>query len=130
MINAGADGRLVRPDAPYGLDNLETAVWTQIVNAMPADYFTPPAFPLLVQYCRHAVASDRIAMLIAAFVRRDRITNAEYAMLLQMQSLKSANLIRLGRQLRLTPQAVYRADSAKIRPTLSTADPPWVRKDE
>ena len=129
MINAGPDGRVVRPDAPYNLDDpLEVAVWNSVVNSMPADFFSPAAFPLLIQYCRHCVASDRVAMLIAAFCRRKKISYGEYRDLLAMQAVESANIIKLGRQLRLSPQSHYRNDSAKARP-LSGLPAPWDRKD-
>ena len=52
MVDAGPDRSITRPDAPYSLrDPAEVAVWRATVNAMPADYFSPTHFPLLIQYC-------------------------------------------------------------------------------
>src|SRR5258705_9882424 len=100
-----------RPDAPYTLrDPAEVAVWRSVVAAMPADYFRPTHFALLAQFCRHNVAADRVAQLIETFCRRKKIDCPEFAQLLAMQSVESANIIRLSRQLRLSPQAVYRAE--------------------
>jgi len=127
MIGEGPDGILTRPDAPYSLrDPAEVAVWHATVNAMAADYFQPTHFPLLIQYCRHTVAADRVAQLIEAYTKRRKIDCPAFASLLTMQSVESANIIRLSRQLRLSPQAIYRADSAKLRP-VSTALAPWHR---
>jgi hypothetical protein len=129
MITAGTDGSIVRPDAPYSLrDPAEVAVWRAVVAAMPADFFKAGSFALLIQFCRHSVAADRVAQLIEAFCKRKKIDCSEFASLLAMQSLESANIIRLSRQLRLSPQAVYRADSAKLRQP-STASAPWHRDD-
>ena len=128
MVGAGPDGVVTRPDAPYTLrDPAEVAVWRAVVAAMCADYFKPGSFALLIQYCRHSVAADRVAQLIEAFCRREKIDCREYQALLSMQSVETANVIRLSRQLRLSPQAVYRADSAKIRP-LAPLSPPWERE--
>jgi len=42
--------------------------------------------------------------------------------------LKESDMIlRLMRSMRLTHQAVYRADSPKLRP-VSTRPPPWIRQ--
>jgi hypothetical protein len=128
LIGEGPNGMVTRPDAPYTLrDPAEVAVWQAIVAAMPADYFRPSNFALLVQFCRHSVASDRVAQLIETFCKRKKIDCPEFAQLLAMQSVESANIIRLSRQLRLSPQAVYRADSAKLR---STAMVSWHREDD
>jgi hypothetical protein len=133
MVDPGPNGSITRPDAPYSLrDPAEVAVWRATVNAMPADYFRPTHFPLLIQYCRHSVAADRVAQLIEAFSKRRKIDCPQYAALLAMQNAESGAIIRLSRQLRLSPQAVYRAESAKLRQPPTALAPwhrePWERK--
>ena len=124
-IGEGPNGIVTRPDAPYTLRApAEVAVWRAIVAAMPADYFRPTNFPLLVQFCRHSAAADRVAQLIETFCKRKKVDCPEFASLLAMQSSESASIVRLSRQLRLSPQAIYRADSAKLR-SASTALAPW-----
>ena len=126
LIGEGPNGIVTRPDAPYTLrDPAEVAVWQAIVAAMPADYFRPSNFALLVQFCRHSVASDRVAQLIETFCKRKKVDCPEFAQLLAMQSAETANIVRLSRQLRLSPQAVYRADSAKLRTAA-----PWHTEDD
>ncbi|MGZ6316312.1 MAG: hypothetical protein ACXWNQ_03555 [Anaerolineales bacterium] len=131
MVEPGPDGSITRPDAPYSLrDPAEVAVWRMVVAAMPADYFRPTHFKLLIQYCRHSVAADRVAQLIETFCKKRKINCPEYASLLAMQNAESGAIIRLSRQLRLSPQAVYRAESAKLRqPSLAPWHrEPWERK--
>lgn len=131
MIGEGANGAITRPDAPYMLRcPEEVAVWRSIVDALPADYFAPTTFPLLIQLCRHVVLADRVAQLIEAFCKRKKIDYPELAALGTMQSVESANIIKLSRQLRLSPQSIYRGKSAKVRPTVhSAALAPWHRGD-
>jgi hypothetical protein len=55
-----------RPDAPLDLTPEETDEWCAIVDAMPADWFPRETWPLLAQFCRHTVASRRIAQMVDA----------------------------------------------------------------
>jgi hypothetical protein len=102
------------------------------VNAMPADYFAPAYHGLLIQLCRHRVASDRTGMLIEQVCKRKKINYTELQMLHAMQSAESGAIVRLCRQLRLSPQAVYRANAvAKLKPLPASQQQlpsPWDRK--
>jgi hypothetical protein len=111
-------GRVVinRPEPPYTLTNAEADVWRMVTNAMPADHFSPSHFPLLVQLCRHVVSSDRVKLLIEQFCEKKQIDCAGLQTLLSMQTSESSSIVRLMRSLRLSPQAIYRAESPKLRP--------------
>ena len=116
-----------RPDAPYCLTDLECDVWRAIVSSMPQNYFSPSHYPLLIQLCRHVVGSNRIAMLVEQCCEKRQIDRAELADLMQMQGGESSHIIRLCRQLRLSPQAIYRGESVKVRPS-PVLNVPWIRK--
>jgi hypothetical protein len=119
-----------RPDAPYCLTDAEAEVWRAIVNSKPPDQFGPSGSCfLLIQLCRHKVAADRIAMLIQALCRKRTLDLKEFTALAAMQANETTNIICMSRQLRLTPQAIYRADSAKLRPLVTHQLPkPWDRR--
>jgi hypothetical protein len=122
-------GRVVinGPEPPYALTDAESDVWRMIVNAMPADHFSPSHFPLLVQLCRHVVASNRVKLLIEQFCKKKQIDCVGLQTLLAMQTSESSAIVRLMRSLRLSPQAIYRADAPKLRP-VSTALAPSHRE--
>jgi hypothetical protein len=124
-----------RPEPPYVLTDAEADVWRQIVTSMPADFFAPSHFPLMVQLCRHTIASNRVKMLVEQHCARKQIDCDRLQMLLSMQNNESSSIVRLMRSLRLTPHSVYRAESPRLRPTQGHLAPwhrapPWARKND
>lgn len=116
-----------RPEPPYTLTDAEADVWRMITNAMPADHFSPSHFPLLVQLCRHVVSSDRVKLLIEQFCKKKQIDCSRLQTLLSMQTSETSAIVRLMRSLRLSPQAIYRAESPKLRPITQGELAPWHR---
>jgi len=88
---------------------------------MPADWFGAETYPLLVQYCRHVVSSDRVAQLIAAAEAGDQFDVREYDQLLKMQEREGRAMSALATRMRLTQQTTY--DKSKRKP--SAAKRPW-----
>jgi hypothetical protein len=113
-----------RPDAPTTLTDAEADEWRAIVASMHPDYFARSHHPMLVQLCRHIVASSRVARLIESICKNKRPDRTELASALTMQSAESAAIVRLCRQLRLSHQSIYRADSTKQRP-ITKRKAPW-----
>ena len=128
LVSDGLNG-VSRPDAPYCLTDLEADEWRAITASMPPGYFARSHFPLLSQLCRHIVASNRVALLIEQSCKQKKVHRAELATLHAMQASESASIIRLCRQLRLTHQAIYRANSTRQRP-IAMLNPPWERGGE
>jgi hypothetical protein len=119
---------VTRPEPIYSLTDAECDEWRRIVNAMPVDHFAPPCFSLLAQLCRHTIAANRTAQLIEVVCRRRKVDTVELQRLHAMQAVESNAIIRLCRQLRLSPQQVYRADRTGNRPvTLTQHRAPWDR---
>jgi hypothetical protein len=117
-----APAQVARPDAPYYLTDAQADVWRAIVDSKPPEHFSPASSFLLTQLCRHKVMADRTAKQIQAFCRRKTLDLAEFAALLAQQRTETDSIVRMSRALRLTPQAQYRADSAKNRPIMTA---PW-----
>jgi len=53
-----------RPEPLPELTPDQAAEWRAIVGRLPADWFPRETWAMLAQYCRHVVASNRIAQLI------------------------------------------------------------------
>jgi hypothetical protein len=117
-----------RPDAPYSLTDAEADEWRAIVASMQPEYFARTHYPMLSQLCRHIVASNRVAQLIESVCRRRKLDRTELTSLLAMQAAETAAIVRLSRQLRLTHQSLYRADSKKQRPVTGFSAP-WDQEE-
>lgn len=111
-----------RPDAPYTLDDEETAVWWNSVNALRADWFTGETLPILANYCRHVVAADRVSALIRKAEQGKSLDVPEYERLLKMRIRESQAAATLATRLRMTPQSSYDRKKAK---TAKVIENPW-----
>ena len=126
VITRGPNGAVMqRPDAPYTLNDEEADEWRSIVGAMNPDYFARSHYPMLCQLCRHVVMSNRIAQLIDSTCKQKKLDENKLAVYLKMQSVESAAIVNLSRQMRLSHQSIYRADSTAQRPSKMLSDAPW-----
>lgn len=99
-----------RPNPPDHLSEAESAEWTAIVRAMPADWFPRETHGLLAQYCRHVVASRKVAQLLAD---ADTDDVAGFARLLRMQIGQSAAIAALSAKMRLSQSSTTDRRKAK-----------------
>jgi hypothetical protein len=111
-----------RPDAPYSLDDEESAVWWATVNALRADWFTGETLPMLANYCRHVVAADRISSLIRKTERGESLDVPEYERLLKMRIRETQAAATLATRLRITQQSSYDRKKAKAAKVIEN---PW-----
>ena len=90
----------------------------------------PEQLPLLEQYCRHKVASDDIAGMIADLKRPSvdvdgaktfQVYTVTYSELLKMQERETRTLSTLATKMRLTHQSTY--DKSKRKPVVGPR--PW-----
>jgi len=124
LVN-GLAAELPRPDAPYDLDDQETIVWRDVVEAMPADHFIPANYHILTQYCRHVVEARRIEQLIKDYKKNRADFNYKtYAELQQVALSQSKMIHKLATSMRLTQQANFRQNRRLPKPK------PPVGKDE
>jgi hypothetical protein len=104
-----------RPQPPHQLNEEEVEVWVSIVNQETSDWFTAATVPLLAQYCRHVVHSNRIAELIEHTIHSADTMPwiEEYNQLLKLQERESKAMMLLARSMRLTQQTSRHDKSRK-----------------
>lgn len=110
-----------RPQAPLDLTPDETDEWIAVVEALPADWFPRETWPLLSQYCRHAVTSRRVGQLIDAEMSAHEIDLPKLDKLTQMQARETSALKALAASMRLAQQSTWNAksgDTAKQKRTV------------
>jgi hypothetical protein len=79
-----------RLDPPEDLTAEAAEVWRGIVNANPADLFSPGSAPLLAQLCRHTVAARRVAQWLAKIEQSEgALDEARWFKLLARQESES-----------------------------------------
>lgn len=101
-----------RPDAPLDLTPEEADVWTETVEALPADWFARESWPLLKQWCRHTITARRVSQMIDAESARETLNVSDLKELLGMQAKETAALKALAASMRLSQQASYSARGA------------------
>lgn len=140
-----------RAPVPPDLEPEAAVLWEEVVNRLPADWFTAETRPLLREYCRHALYAEIFAREIAAMrVTLNELRHTLYAdkvklvkdpavskeidakthelhELHKMHGYESNLLMQLATKLRLTQQSRYFPDKAgsKSRETTPTGPRPW-----
>lgn len=114
--------RVPRQKAPHDLNDEEVEVWAAVVNAEPADWFSPSNVPLVAQYCRHVVQARRIAELIEKATSDPELTVKDYDRLLAMQDRESRAIATLAQKLRISPHSQTNHRGNKIAKAVKK---PW-----
>jgi hypothetical protein len=120
---------IARSKPPAELTGEQAEVWNQVVNSLPADWFTKGTYPLLVEYCRHVVSSRRVQQLIQAAEQGEPDDESGelyfdvegYDRLLKMAERESRIIASLAVKMRVSQSTYY--DERKKRPGASK--PPW-----
>lgn len=116
------DGRLA---PPHHLPDSQREVWTDIVNSLPAEWFTRKDYPLFMQLVTHIENAGNIQAALSKFPV-DKIGDMEY--LKTYEKLTAAHeretraITALYRTFRITQQSEIRAD--KVR-TINDTGKPW-----
>jgi hypothetical protein len=113
VIQAGPVETIQRPDSPYDLDDEQSDEWRKVVNRLPADWFPPETHAMLAQYCRHVVSARRIAQLIRAELKSEKLNLEVYDDLLKMQERESKAIGTLATRMRITQQSTMRVETLK-----------------
>lgn len=108
-----------RLDPPEDFPLAESAVWKDVVQTKPVDWFEADSAPLLAEYCRAKVMCDRLAGRI------DNCGPEELKDLLKMRDTESRRLATLGCKLRLTQQSRYTPKSAQTANKAPNAGKVW-----
>src|SRR6056300_1069359 len=111
-----------RPSTPPELTKEQKMVWVDVVNGLPADWFSGNSTATLLQYCRHVVAANHVAELLEQMEAHDDIDVVAYDKLLKMQERESRIILSAATKMRFTPQATY--DREKVK-NVSQVQKPW-----
>lgn len=97
--------RIERQLPPAELTEEQRGVWFEVVEAEPADWFSPSTRPLLAQYCRHVVQARRIGELIEDATADPDLKPKDYDRLLKMQERESRAVSGLATKMRIAQQS-------------------------
>jgi len=115
-----------RPKPPLDLTPVQSDEWVEIVNVMPADWFSPENYPLLAQYCRHIVNARHTAQLIDQECSNKDMDIRQFLELLGAQHKQTAALKALAASMRLAQQARYDTKNAAVaQKRAGTVRRPW-----
>lgn len=117
VISSNGIEAFERPKPPTDLTQEQAREWIEIVNRLPADWFGRETEPLLAQYCRHIVASRRVAKLVAAAELDEECDLKDYDRLLKMQEREGRAVSSLATKMRISQQSTY--DKSKKKPAQS-----------
>ncbi len=115
-----------RPKPPLDLTPAQSDEWVEIVNSLPADWFSPENYPLLAQYCRHIVNARHLAQLIDQECSNKEMDVRLYLDLLDKQHKQTLALKSLAASMRLAQQARYDTKNAAVaQKRVGTVKRPW-----
>lgn len=104
---------LQRPDPPSELSDEMAVEWCAVVDRMPGGWFPRETWGVLAQYCRHRVAANRVAQLLASLEAGDELDIEVYDKALKMQERQSSAIASLATKMRLTQQSTLSAGTKK-----------------
>lgn len=112
-----------RPKPPAVLDAPESRVWSDVVGALPADWFDEATYPLLIQYCRHTVHAHQLAAMAKQIAAGDDFQLDQYTALLAEQRKETAAMVSLATKMRIAQQSTTNHRGNKT--TAPVAARPW-----
>jgi hypothetical protein len=108
-----------RLQPPASMPTEQAEVWRQVVQSLPAEWFSAEQTSLLLAYCNHVA---RAAQIQAALSKLDPIGDLEtFDKLCKAAGMESARITMLARSMRLTQQSRLRAETASNRSAATAA---------
>lgn len=115
-----------RPDEPPDLSAEELALWREVVNSKPADWFGSDSVPVLKEYIRAAMTCDTLAAAVnLALESRDLAEVVMADKLLLARDRESRRVANLATKLRLTQQSRYTPQAAATADRKASGARPW-----
>ena len=117
---------LQRLAPPCDLTVSEAELWGAVVESKPADWFQADSAPLLKEYVRAVVMSDRLSLLVEAALAGD--TGKDGLGLkdaLRLRDMESKRVASLGTKLRLTQQSRYTPKASATADRAAGGARPW-----
>lgn len=117
---------------PEHLCPAEAAIWREVVDSKPADWFDGPAAQMLSIYCQTVADYDDIRRQLREISPKCRETESGFERYMALHRLQDQKLGRsqlLATKMRLTIQSRYRADKAATENDKAAPGArPWVAK--
>lgn len=107
VVTANGLQAIERPRPPAELTDEQADEWRAVANSLPADWFGRETLPMLAQYCRHIVASKRVAELVADMEGSEEFNLIAYDRLLKMQEREGRAITSLATKMRISQQSTY-----------------------
>lgn len=121
-----------RPEPPAGLSEAEAALWVEIVDSKPSDWFGADSAPLLTEYVRAVVMCDRLAVLLDRALEASGSPPDDDAPrlprvddLLVARDRESRRATTIATKLRLTQQSRYTPQAASTASRKAGGKRPW-----
>ena len=109
------------PEPPLGLSKAATALWVDITESLPDDFFRAGDLPLLQSYC---ISSDRKNLLDAAILKDGMTHNGDINPALRVSRDEATLMASLAVKLRLCQSSRTRPESASLN-VVHSGKRPW-----
>jgi len=119
-------GQYAQP--PSDLTTAEAKLWVAICATKPTSWFAADTYPILKEYVRHCIESDRLTNAIHVAANGDLadITYLKvYAKLLSLRAVETAAMLRCATTMRLTQSSRATSTATTAANSVSAADKPW-----
>lgn len=117
-----------RPEAPDGMPDDQKAVWEQVIQSCPPDWFPPETLDLLTQYCVHVCRARLLAQGVNDLSRIQGRTPEETKLmydLMRQEHRQSRMIASLATKMRIAQQSTYDKSRKRGQRAASTATKPW-----
>ena len=111
-----------------GLTQAQLQIWLATVNSKPAEWFGDEHAPILLEYVRHVATAEVLSRQIEEFDpawMADDDGLRRFDKLTAMRAREAGVINTLARSMRLTQQAVYRANKAATLGDAGRGRKPW-----
>lgn len=136
MARKSSEAQLVRAvtslptrlSPPSDFPPSESEVWRSVVSTKPVDWFQADSAPLLAEYCRAVVMTDRLAMMIEAAMTAPDEDGPSLKDLLKMRDVESRRAATLAVKMRLTQQSRYTPMASATADRKAGGVRPWEKQ--
>lgn len=113
---------------PSDMPLSEVAVWKAVVATKPIEWFQADSAPLLAEYCRAVVMTDRLAVMIEAALAAPDEDGPSLKDLMKLRDMESRRATTLAVKMRLTQQSRYTPMASATADRKAGGLRPWENK--
>lgn len=119
---------LSRIAAPAGLSAAEAALWREVVDSKPAEWFAGDTAPLVAEYVRAVAQSDELDRVLKSMSEGGEGWKEKAKPIMdfmKMRDMETKRALMIATKLRLTPQSRYTPQSAATANKKAGGQRPW-----